>query len=40
MSCVNCMLMTSNYIPYNLSETHVDLLAAIHRLLSWADMWQ
>jgi len=28
------------YTTHNLSETHVDLLAAIHRLLSWADMWQ
>jgi len=28
------------YTTYNLSETHVDVLAAIHRLLSWADMWQ
>jgi len=25
------------YTTYNISETHVDLLAPIHRLLSWAD---
>jgi len=28
------------YTTYKLSETHVNLLAAIHRLLYWADMWQ